>query len=234
MAGDRDLARQLLHLEHHCAIRHWFRGLLARAGGALDDGRELVAGRETDVQLEEEAIQLRLGQRVGAFELDRILRREHEERVRQRVADGAHGDRVLLHRFEQRRLRLGRRAVDLVGQDQVGEDRPGLELKGASRSVLRLQQDVGAQDVSWHQVGRELDAAVLQLQRSRNGAHEQCLAQPRQPFQQHVAAGQQRDGDSAHHHLLADDDARHLAFERFRRLAQALERRGVRAARLGR
>jgi hypothetical protein len=32
---------------------------------------------------------------------------------------------VLLHRLEQRRLRLGRRAVDLVGQDDVGEDRPG-------------------------------------------------------------------------------------------------------------
>jgi hypothetical protein len=30
----------------------------------------------------------------------------------------------LLHRLQQRRLRLGRRAVDLVGQQHVGEDRP--------------------------------------------------------------------------------------------------------------
>jgi hypothetical protein len=32
---------------------------------------------------------------------------------------------MLLHRLEQRRLRLGRRAVDFVGEDDVGEDRPG-------------------------------------------------------------------------------------------------------------
>ena len=32
---------------------------------------------------------------------------------------------MLLHRLEQRRLRLGRRAVDFVGEHDVGEDRPG-------------------------------------------------------------------------------------------------------------
>jgi hypothetical protein len=31
---------------------------------------------------------------------------------------------LLLHRLEQRRLRLGGRAVDLVAEDDVGEDRP--------------------------------------------------------------------------------------------------------------
>ena len=32
--------------------------------------------------------------------------------------------RALLHRLEQRGLRLRRRAVDLVGEQQLGEDRP--------------------------------------------------------------------------------------------------------------
>ena len=39
----------------------------------------------------------------------------------------ADGDLLLLHRFEQRGLRLRRRAVDFVGQDDVGEDRPRQE-----------------------------------------------------------------------------------------------------------
>ena len=38
------------------------------------------ARRIADHQLEEESIQLRLGQRIGAFLLDRVLRGQHEER----------------------------------------------------------------------------------------------------------------------------------------------------------
>ena len=75
--------------------------------------------REGDVQLEEEAVELRLGQRVGALHLDRVLRGEHEERLGERVLLLGDGDAVLLHRLEQRALRLGRGAVDLVGQHQV-------------------------------------------------------------------------------------------------------------------
>ncbi len=76
-----------------------------------------------DEDLEHEAVLLGLGQRVGSFLLDRVLRGEHEERVGQLVAHAAHGDLPLLHRFQQRGLRLGRRAVDFVGQDHVGEQR---------------------------------------------------------------------------------------------------------------
>jgi limonene-1,2-epoxide hydrolase len=39
------------------------------------------------------------------------------------VALAADGDLVLLHRLEQGGLGLGRRAVDLVGEDDVREDR---------------------------------------------------------------------------------------------------------------
>jgi hypothetical protein len=79
----------------------------AQACGAFDDGRQLDARREADLQLEEEAVQLRLGQRVGAFELDRVLGRQHEEQARQWVADRADGDRLLLHRFDNADCVLG-------------------------------------------------------------------------------------------------------------------------------
>jgi hypothetical protein len=40
------------------------------------------------------------------------------------VPHAADGHLPLLHRFQQRGLRLGRRAVDFVGQDDVREQRP--------------------------------------------------------------------------------------------------------------
>ena len=46
---------------------------------------QLVAVREVDVQLEQEAIELRLGQRIGALHLERVLRGQHEERLLERV-----------------------------------------------------------------------------------------------------------------------------------------------------
>ena len=75
------------------------------------------------VQLEHEAVDLRLGQRIRPFLLDGVLRGEHEERLGQLERLPADGDLLLLHRLEQRRLHLGRRAVDLVGEHDVGEDR---------------------------------------------------------------------------------------------------------------
>ena len=73
--------------------------------------------------LEHEAVLLGFGQRIGAFLLDRVLRGQHEERVVEAVADAADGDLAFLHGFEQGGLRLGRRAVDFVGEDDVGEQR---------------------------------------------------------------------------------------------------------------
>ena len=45
-------------------------------------------------------------------------------------------DLPLLHRLEQRGLRLRRRAVDLVAEEQVGEDRARPELEVARALVV--------------------------------------------------------------------------------------------------
>ena len=49
--------------------------------------------------------------------------------VRHLVGGSGHRHLALFHRLEQCRLHLGGRAVDLVGQNDIGEDRPGLETK---------------------------------------------------------------------------------------------------------
>ena len=58
--------------------------------------------------------------------------------------------------FEQRRLRARRHAVDLVDQQQVGEDRPFVDPEFARRHVEHAR----AGDVGRHQIRRALDAAV--------------------------------------------------------------------------
>ena len=73
--------------------------------------------------LEQEAVELRLGERIDALLLDRILGRDHHEMVGQAVGVAVDGDGALLHRLQQGGLGLGRGAVDLVGEQQFAEDR---------------------------------------------------------------------------------------------------------------
>jgi hypothetical protein len=97
----------------------------------------------------------------------------------------AHGDRALLHRLEQRGLGLGRGAVDLVGQDEVGEDRARLELELRRPLLASVLDDVGADDVGGHQVGRELDAAEGQVQASASVRTSIVLPRPGTPSSRH-------------------------------------------------
>ena len=85
-----------------------------------------------DADPQQEAVELGLGERIGALVLDRVLRREHDERPRERVGLALDRHLPLLHRLQQRGLRLRRRAVDLVGEQEVREDRPGTELEVAT------------------------------------------------------------------------------------------------------
>ena len=137
----------------------------------LRQNRALVRrARVVDHHVQHEAIELRFRQRIGAFLLDRILRRQHEQRPIELMADAADGDLVFLHRLEQRGLRLRRRAIDLVGEDDVREDRPGHEADAARSGGAILLDHLGADDVRRHQVRRELDAAELQVHRLRRAS----------------------------------------------------------------
>ena len=185
------------------------RGLAA--GGLLHHLDFVVLGQVIDHHVEHEAVQLRLGQRIRAFHLDRILRGEHEERFGQRVAHAGGGDLMFLHGFEQRGLRLGRRAVDFVGQDHVGEDRAGHE--GELPFAAGVLQNLRAGDVGGHEVGRELDALELEMKDLRDGFHEQRLGQAGRAGDQAMPAGKQRDEQLLDHVLLADDDLGQLGLD---------------------
>ncbi len=175
-------------------------------GGEIHHFHFVVGGKIVEHRVEQEAIELRFGQRIGAFQLDGVLRRQHEERRLDLVLMAAHRARQLLHGFEQRRLRLGRRAVDFVGQQDVGKNRSGHEGPGAASGGGVLFDDVGAGDVGRHQVGRELDALEHQAERLRQRPDQQRLGRSRQAGDQTMAAHEQRDHHLFDDLLLSDND----------------------------
>ena len=136
----------------------------------------------------------------------------------ERVGRVADRDLPLLHRFEQRALHLGRCAVDLVGEHEVGEDRPLLRRELAALLVV----DDGADDVGGQQVGRELNALKLRGDGLANRVDGERLGEPRHALEQDVAAGQQPDQDALDHHVLADDDLVDLVKNRIDECALAL------------
>ena len=171
------------------------------AGVAVQDRDLLIARRQGHIELQQEPVQLGLGQLVGALVLDRVLCRGDDERVRQRPRLALDADLALLHGLQEGGLRFGWSAVDLVGQQQVGEHRSGVELEFGCAGVIYER----AGDVARHQVWSELHSLEVELQRCRKRPHQQRLRDAGNALQQHVAAAQQCDHQAADDCLLPDD-----------------------------
>src|SRR5215204_6232359 len=114
---------------------------------------------------DEETVELSLGERVCPLILDRILGRENDERRWQRMSYPVDGDLCLLHRLQQRCLRLRRCPVDLIRQDHLPEDRPGSELKPGRARI----KDTDPANITGQQVGRELNALEAAADAPRDG-----------------------------------------------------------------
>jgi hypothetical protein len=126
---------------------------------------------------------------------------------------------ALLHRFEQRALDLGGGAVDLVGQDDVGEDRALARVE----LPVALAVDLGSDKIGGQEVGSELNPAELRVDGLGQHRHRQRLGQARDALQQDVPVGQQADQHPFEHVPLAHDDLVHLAQQRPHELAAGLD-----------
>ena len=142
----------------------------------------------------------------------RILRGDHEERHGQGACGALDGHLPLLHRFQQRALRLGCGAVYLVGKDHLREDRAGMEFEHAAgliaacTLIYRHAEDVGRQ-----QVAGELDALELQAQRAREHQRQRGLADSGHVFDEQVAVRQQTSERQPDLLRLAENDLLGLA-----------------------
>jgi hypothetical protein len=102
-----------------------------------------------DAQAHQKTIELRFRQRIRAVVFERVLRGDDHEGPRQRVRVPVDGDLGLIHGFEQGGLRLGRGAIDLVSQQEIGEDRARLELEGFRLDVINGDaENVGREHVA--------------------------------------------------------------------------------------
>ena len=139
---------------------------IGRAGNCADAGKVhlvpkgcehgllLFLVRKAQGKPYEEPVHLRPGQHEGAFPFDRVLRCEHEERLRQRERLIIYCDLAFFHGFKKRRLRPWDGAVYLVRKKDVGEDR-AFDKAELPAFLVEYRH---ACDVRGHQVRCELNA----------------------------------------------------------------------------
>ncbi len=141
-----------------CEVIKWL-----RTHEALQNRFFFLGLRIAHTQLQEEAVDLCLGQRKRAFEFDRVLRRDDHERSRQHACFAVERDAALLHGFQQRRLRAWGGTVDFVRQDDLPEDRPRTKLERAGLLVDRRSQPVTSEGsrsgVNWMRRNSQLERA---------------------------------------------------------------------------
>ncbi|UUZ49466.1 hypothetical protein LP420_03985 [Massilia sp. B-10] len=110
---DPDPGHQLLQgddgfrLDQRVHVRHFERVADPVAGHQLQHLFFFGLARVFDAHLNQEAVELRFGQRVSAFVFQRILRGQHHEGRGQLVGLAFDRDLALLHHLEQGRLGLG-------------------------------------------------------------------------------------------------------------------------------
>jgi hypothetical protein len=192
---NRDGVDGVLQLDYVLAGQHGSQGFERVA--ALAVAQNLLLDLERGIaqpQPQHEAVNLRLGERVGAVMLDRVLRGDDHEGRAQAIGHALDRDVPLGHRFKERRLRLRGGAVYLVGEDDVGEDGAVLELESAVALVVDREPD----DVGRQEVGGELDALEGAVDGLCERLRERRLADAGDVLDEKVPTRQKRDGREPH------------------------------------
>ncbi|OPZ69920.1 MAG: hypothetical protein BWY82_02196 [Verrucomicrobia bacterium ADurb.Bin474] len=180
------------------------------AGGGPYHGQFLLIGWIVHPDVEHETVQLGFGQGIGAFLLDRILGRHHQEHVGERKCLISDRDLTFLHPLEERALHFCRGAVDFVSQHKIRENRT---LFCDEIDVLRVV-DLGSDDVRRQHIRGELNASEVRQHGACKCFERQCLGETRYPFKQNVSVCQQRDDQALDQMFLPNDVAMQFLLER--------------------
>lgn len=150
-----------------------------------------------------EAVHLGFRQGVGATEFDGILGGDDEKEAVEIVAGALDGDLALAHGLEQGALGAGRGAVDLIREEDIGENRAGMEAELAGGRI----EDGDAQDIGGQEIGGELDAFE---DRAADGPGdcfgEGCFPCSGEILEQDMTAGKHAGENPANRFLLASHD----------------------------
>ena len=141
----------------------------------------------------------------------RVLRGDDKKRIRQAARLAFDGDLMFFHRLKQRALRLGRGAVDFVGQHHLRKYRAGVKFKLGTVAVV----DRHAQHIGGQQVTGELDTMKVQAERRCQRMRQRGFANPRHVFNQQMAACDQTRERELYLPLFAENDAADLLTDFF-------------------
>ena len=96
-----NLTGDALEFEDVIAIQRMGDSIVDDARSVADHSDLIVFREVAQFDLEHEAVELCFRQGIGAFQLDRVLSGQHEERFRHLVGHPACGHLFLFHRFQQ-------------------------------------------------------------------------------------------------------------------------------------
>ena len=136
----------------------------------------------------------------------RILGRDDHEGLMERIGLVIHGNLGFAHGFQQAALSFWRGAVDLIGQDDVGEERARHELK---RLFLAIEHG-NSNDIGRQQVTGELNAFEGAVEGAREAMSQRGFADAGYVFDQKVSARQEADDGHLEHLRLAFNDLRDI------------------------
>jgi hypothetical protein len=120
-----------------------------RAQDSALGGSIYIAHRD----LEEESIELHLGKRIRARNVEGVLRPKHKKELVEGSRDIVHCDLFLCHALKECSLNLRSGSIDLVSENYMREYRPMHEMK---LSRFRIK-DVYTQNISGEHIGSKLN-----------------------------------------------------------------------------
>ena len=156
--------------------------------------------------------------------IDRVLRRDHKERIGKFVRRSADGNFALLHRLKERGLRLRRGSVDFVRKENIREDGP-LHKTKTSLTLRVFLKDVCPRDVRRGKIRGELNASEIDVENLRDRRDGKGLREPRHALEKTVPASKDRRKDLANRVFLSDDDFGEFVLQSRASLAKLLQQR---------
>ena len=229
---DRDRAGEPLHLDDLGGRADLRRGDGLGAGRPVHDRDQVLLGRERDHDLEQEAVELRLGQGIGALHLERVLGGQHEERRLERVALAGDRDLVLLHRLEQADCVFGVARLISSARTRLAKIGPGWKRKtrwppSSMRMFVPVMSAGIRSGVNWMRLNEQsMTSAMVRT--------SIVLPRPGHALEQDVAVGEQAGQRLADELALADDDPADLALDGLGALGERLRREARVVAVIGR
>ncbi len=213
LVADRHLADERLDFHHAFSVDNLT--CLARCGACRVEQYLAFGGKLgiADIHLQQEAVELRFRQWIGAFLFQRVLGCENVEGFRQIVTLAGHGDVIFLHGLQQCGLRARAGAVDFIRHQQLRKHRTFYEAEGAP-PVFILIHDFGAENIRRHEVRCELDAVGIKPENRSERGDELGLGKPGNADEQRVAAREYCEKRVLHHFFLAEDDLGYLRADR--------------------